>query len=82
MLRGICCWSMLRLRRMPIFFEIKRRQQATYWMYESINQELKTSFYMHPQIKSLLKEMEAKVIAGEISSFIAARRLLDSYKNQ
>ena len=64
------------------FFEIKRRQQATYWMYESINQELKTNFYMHPQIKSLLKEMEAKVIAGEISSFIAARRLLDSYKNQ
>jgi LAO/AO transport system kinase len=61
------------------YFETKRHQQASYWMYESINQELKSNFYNYPDINMLLKEMETKVIAGEISSFIAAKRLLDTY---
>ncbi len=61
------------------FFENKRQQQASYWMYESINEELKLSFYRHKDIVTLLKNMENKVSNGEISSFIAAKRLLDIY---
>jgi len=76
-------WTMLmqyiQFTQQSGYFETKRHQQASYWMYESINQELRSSFYAHSEVNALLKEMEVKVTNGEISSFIAAKRLLDVY---
>lgn len=61
------------------FFEHKRSKQAKYWMYESINEQLKSHFYDDPKIDALLKEKEDKVLNDELSSFIAAKDLLDFY---
>lgn len=61
------------------YFEKKRCEQAKYWMYESINEQLKSHFYDNPEIEALLKEKENKVLSDELSSFIAAKDLLDHY---
>ena len=48
-------------------------------MYESINEHLKNSFYYNPTIKSLIDQMEKEVLGGQITSFVAAKKLLDTY---
>lgn len=63
------------------FFDKKRNNQSKYWMYESINEQLKANFYQNPEIESLLKEKEKQVLNSELSSFIAARQMLEIYFN-
>jgi LAO/AO transport system kinase len=48
-------------------------------MYESINEQLKNSFYNNPLINQKLQESEADVLEGRKTSFIAAQDLLDLY---
>lgn len=57
----------------------KRREQARYWMYESINETLRNSFYENPTIEKMLPDFEKLVLEGKMESFIAAHRLLDVY---
>lgn len=64
------------------YFDQKRTAQSKYWMYETINEQLKASFYQNEKIKTLLLENESKVLSNELSSFIAAKNLLDSYFGQ
>jgi LAO/AO transport system kinase len=61
------------------YFSNNRREQSKYWMFESINEQLKNNFYHHPEIKGELKQYEQKVLNAETSSFIAARDLLNKY---
>ncbi|WP_010526468.1 methylmalonyl Co-A mutase-associated GTPase MeaB [Thermophagus xiamenensis] len=61
------------------FFAANRREQAKYWMYETINEHLKNNFYQHPGIKEELAAYEQKVLNDQISSFMAARDLLNKY---
>jgi len=61
------------------YFDRKRSEQAKYWMYESINEKLKNHFYGNEQIQALLSQNEKKVLNNEISSFIAAKDMLDFY---
>ena len=61
------------------YFEAHRNQQNKYWMYESINEALKSSFYLDPEIESRIGEVEQRVLDARLSSFIAAKELLDIY---
>jgi len=61
------------------YFDFKRTAQSKYWMYETINEQLKSHFYQNSEIQNLLKESEEKVLLNEMSSFIAAKNLLDKY---
>ena len=61
------------------YFAKHRTEQAKYWMYESINDQLKTNFYQNEIIRAKLSELEQKVLNNELSSFIAARELLEIY---
>ena len=63
------------------FFEKNRTDQARYWMYETINESLQKNFYNDPGIKSLIVDLEKKVLYKNLSSFEAARILLDKYYN-
>ena len=63
------------------YYEQKRRQQAKFWMYESINESLKNSFYENPVIEKLITDYEDAVLEGKLESFIAAGELLEKYKN-
>lgn len=62
------------------YFEYKRAVQSKYWMYESINDYLKQEFYGNEQIQLLLAETEKKVLNNEISSFVAAKHVLDYFR--
>ena len=63
------------------YFEYRRSEQSKYWMYESINEQLRNSFYNNPTIDSLIAGEEAKVLQGQETSFVAAKHLLDTYFN-
>ena len=61
------------------YFNYRRNEQSKYWMYESINEQLRDSFYHNPKIETMLLEKEQQVLKGNLTSFIAARSLLDTY---
>jgi LAO/AO transport system kinase len=63
------------------FFEEKRKRQSKYWMFESINEMLKNSFYHNPDIQKQLPVMEEMVLNDRISSFVAAKKLIDLFLN-
>jgi LAO/AO transport system kinase len=61
------------------YWQRHRAEQAKYWMHESILQHLKDMFYHHQKIKDLLPELEEELTAGKISSFKAAKLLLEKF---
>ncbi|NDV65553.1 methylmalonyl Co-A mutase-associated GTPase MeaB [Bacteroides sp. 224] len=61
------------------YFQHRRNEQSKYWMYESINEQLRDSFYNNEKIGSLLEEKEEQVLRGNLTSFVAAKKLLDTY---
>ncbi len=61
------------------FFEHRRQEQAKYWMYESVNEQLRNSFYFQPTIADMLKVLEKDVLGGRKTSFVAAKQVLDAY---
>ncbi len=58
----------------------KRNLQSTFWMRETIEEQLRRGFYQHPKIKEMLKDFEQQVLDNKKSSFVAAGELLDYYK--
>lgn len=63
------------------YFRHNRNRQNKYWMYESINEALRNSFYRSPVIEERIAAYEEQVLGDRISSFIAAKELLDLYFN-
>ncbi|MBR3854431.1 MAG: methylmalonyl Co-A mutase-associated GTPase MeaB [Tidjanibacter sp.] len=61
------------------YFQSNRNRQSKYWMYESINEALKSNFYGNEEIAALLPAYESDVLSDKVSSFVAAKRLLDTY---
>jgi len=61
------------------YFEHRRSEQAKYWMYETINDQLKDGFYQQKIIKEQIPDFEQKVLNDEMSSFVAAFKLLNTY---
>lgn len=61
------------------YFDRKRKEQAKYWMFESINEQLRNGFYRDPEIAQLLSRLEDEVLQDRKSSFTAAREALDAY---
>ncbi len=61
------------------YFHHRRNEQAKFWMYESINVQLKSNFYNHPQVVEALQRNEQLVLSNSITSFAAAKNVLDSY---
>ncbi len=61
------------------YFDYRRNEQAKYWMYETINEQLRQHFYNNAQIQAQLQDAERSVLAGKQTSFMAAQQLLDSY---
>ena len=61
------------------YFERKRHEQARWWMFETINEQLRKNFYENPEVEALLARREADVLANRRSSFAAASDVLDFY---
>lgn len=61
------------------YFDIRRNNQSKYWMYETINERLRTDFYHNEDIEELMPSLEAAVLSSQKSSFVAAKEALDAY---
>ncbi len=61
------------------YFEQKRKDQNQFWMMETINEQLKSNFYNHPEIIKELEENKIAVANDEMSPFAAAMILLGKY---
>lgn len=61
------------------YFDYRRNEQSKYWMYETINEQLRLKFYNNPVIRQQLQDAERSVLAGQQTSFTAAQELLDNY---
>ena len=64
------------------YFEKRRLEQSRYWMYETIDETLRSRFYNNPDVAALLVDNERRVLDNRLSSFIAARNVLDFYFKQ
>jgi LAO/AO transport system kinase len=47
---------------------------------ETINEQLKNSFYQHPEIIKQLETVKKQVVQHEITPFVGAKYLLDLFK--
>jgi LAO/AO transport system kinase len=61
------------------YFDVRRNEQSKYWMYETINEQLRNSFYHNQTIEQQLLKTEQTVLRGEKTSFMAAGELLEKY---
>jgi len=61
------------------YFAQNRNEQARYWMHQTIRDELNHRFYHDKELHHEISVMEKDVVNGKISSFEAARLLLDKY---
>jgi len=61
------------------YFEHRRNAQSKFWMYETINERLKSNFYNNSEIQRELGVCEKQVLDSQMSSFAAASKVLDLY---
>lgn len=62
------------------YFETNRKEQAVFWMHESIQHQLKEKLFQHPKVQKELPVKEKEVEEGRISSFRAASELLKLFE--
>lgn len=76
-------WAMLEsylsLTKENGYFDQRRREQALYWMQETIRTELGRRFAEDDNVKRLSEKLEADVLSKKTTPFAAARQLLSSY---
>lgn len=58
------------------YFDYRRGEQGKYWMRETINNHLLGAFYNNEAIQQKMKEAEAAIREGRMTSFQAANMLL------
>lgn len=58
------------------FFEENRQNQAQYWLNETIQNELKSRFENHTDVKDNFKKIQEQVQAGKITPFSGAEKLM------
>ena len=64
------------------YFQRNRSLQARYWMYEFIDESLRSRFFSRTGIREKLQTLENEVLKGEKSSFHAAMEILDFFHRE
>ncbi len=62
------------------FLAESRRQQAHFWLEDSLEAGLKSMFYQHPGVRAKIAELEAEVLAGRVSPTDAAAQVLAAFR--
>ncbi|MGB6153727.1 MAG: methylmalonyl Co-A mutase-associated GTPase MeaB [Pricia sp.] len=60
----------------------KRKRQNKNWLYEAIEEQLKSEFYHNATVAAQLKPFETQVMADTLSPFHAAEQLIGMFKNK
>jgi LAO/AO transport system kinase len=74
-----CVTDYVSMAKVNGWFALTRRDQTQKWMHEIIRESLRQKFEAHPAIKKRKDALEKEVQEGRITSFRAARELLDTY---
>ena len=61
-------------------FDERRCYQQKYWMYEAIDEQLKSRFYTTPGMQDVLSHHEQLLLQGKTTSFAAASKVLDFFE--
>ncbi len=56
-----------------------RREQAQFWLHDTIEKKMRNYFYSDPKIQKLLPEIEKKILSGEMTPFQGAEFLFKIY---
>ena len=64
------------------YWQNRRNRQNIAWMYEGIDEYLRSEFFNHPAIKGELKKITRQVENGEISALKAASHLTRSFEQK
>ena len=62
------------------FFERNRNYQSIYWLHETIQENLKRSFYQNESIKNEIEWIEKNIQQNKTSPFSAAAKLFEKYQ--
>jgi LAO/AO transport system kinase len=63
------------------YFENKRDEQNKFWLYQTIEEQLKTEFYGNPKIKKELPKILKEIEAHKTTPFEAAKKLFKLKSN-
>ncbi|MFD1314746.1 methylmalonyl Co-A mutase-associated GTPase MeaB [Namhaeicola litoreus] len=63
------------------YFEKNRNYQKIQWMYNNINEELKSLFYKSPHIVQHLSKLEKDILSSKISPVKASQKIIEEFKN-
>jgi LAO/AO transport system kinase len=63
------------------YFEEFRKRQTVLRMHETISEYLNNAFYNYEEVKNMWPELEKKLYEGSITSYKAAKILLDKYSS-
>jgi LAO/AO transport system kinase len=76
-----CVTEFVALTKGNGWFALARKKQTQAWMQEIIRESLRHRFESHPAIRQRKNSLEKEVLAGRITSFRAARELLEVYSD-
>lgn len=62
------------------WFAEKRKNQAVYWMDETINEQVKALFFSNPEIQDIYIRLTDELKKGKITSYKAAGELMEAFK--
>lgn len=62
------------------YFNDRRLSQSKYWMYQTIEEAIRGQFYTNPVVVENLPKLEKLVLDGKLSSFSAAKKIIDISK--
>ncbi|SDL95157.1 methylmalonyl Co-A mutase-associated GTPase MeaB [Bacillus sp. OK048] len=76
-------WQVIQAFRIQTYksgmFNQRRLKQTIDWMYSMVEEDLRASFFSHPQVSRLIPEMEDALVHGEMSATMAAKELLKTF---
>jgi LAO/AO transport system kinase len=76
-----CVTEYVAMSKANNWFTLARRNQTQKWMHEIIRESLRQNFETHPAIRKRKDVLEKEVLEGRITSFRAARELLETYSD-
>jgi len=63
------------------YLQERRLEQSRYWMYETLREGIYDLVFNEPAMQKELESYEKEIAEGRITSFMAARSILDKYKS-
>jgi LAO/AO transport system kinase len=64
------------------YFQQRRNEQSKFWMYETINETLRHSFYHNAEVETVINNIESQVLSNQMSPFKAASLLLEIHSRK